>query len=58
MFNIKALIMFVLALMLGTGAAYMAYGWIEQQTPTEAVEADRLVSMWPPKRYRMVKILN
>ncbi len=38
MLNIKAGIMFLLALVLGTGAAMMAYGWIQQQSPTTTSE--------------------
>lgn len=35
MLNIKAGVMFLLALLLGTGAAMMAYSWIQQQSPSE-----------------------
>ncbi len=41
MFNFKAIVMFIMALVLGTSAAYMAYGWIENQAPTgEEIDPD------------------
>ncbi len=44
MLNVKAGVMFLLALMLGTGAAMMAYGWIQQLSPTEAtIDADTVL---------------
>ncbi len=36
MLNIKAGVMFLLALVLGTSAALMAYSWIQQQSPSSA----------------------
>ncbi len=36
MLNMKAGVLLLLALLLGTGAAMMAYGWIQQQSPEAA----------------------
>ncbi len=43
MLNIKASFMFLLALVLGTGAAMMAYGWIQQQSASAPTDDENVL---------------
>ena len=50
MFNFKAIVMFVLALMLGSSAAYMAWGWIQQQSPDGTAQNPEFVDVYVAAR--------
>jgi len=50
MFNFKAIVMFVLALMLGSSAAYMAYGWTQQRPTDTAAENPEFVDVYVAAR--------
>ena len=50
MFNFKAIVMFVLALTLGSSAAYMAYGWIQQQSQVGTAESPDFVNVYAAAR--------
>ena len=50
MFNFKAIVMFVLALTLGSSAAYMAYGWIQQQSEETTAQNPDFVNVYVAAR--------
>jgi len=50
MLNLKAGVLFLLALLLGTGAAMMAYGWIQQQSPEASADDATTVRVYVAAR--------